>query len=153
MTRFVNGSRQLVLLIVRIALGVVLIARGWSRWQGSGVEFQISYLERTDTPFADWATWGSIALELVGGLFLIVGALTPVVAGVVALQQILIIVWTKWFKGLALNGPWGDGWEYTLITACVSLVLVVFGAGSVSIDRLFRRTPARSGFDDEDDED
>lgn len=150
MTRFLNGSRQLVLLIVRIVLGVVLIARGWTRWQGTGVDFQISYLGRTDTPFAVWAVWGSIALELVGGLFLIVGALTPLVAAVVVVQQVLIIAWTKWFKGLALNGPLGDGWEYSLVTACLAAVLLVFGAGAVSIDRLFRRTPSRVDEDDED---
>lgn len=138
MTRFLAGARHTVWLVVRICLGVVLIARGWHRWQVTGLAYQEAYLRRTETPYADWAALGGTILEIAGGVFLILGAATPVVALVLLVEQVLIIAWTKWYRGLALNGPWGDGWEYTLITICLLLLLLVYGAGKVSVDQLFR---------------
>ena len=139
MTRFLNGSRHLVLLITRVVLGVVLIARGWRRWQVTGLEFQSDHLRRTQTPYADQLAVAAVFLEIIGGILLIIGLATPFVAALLLVEQVLIVVWTKWFKGLALNGQYGDGWEYTVVTACVCLLLLVYGAGKVALDGLLRR--------------
>lgn len=138
MSRFLAGTRHVVWLIVRICLGVVLIARGWRRWQITGLNYQEAYLRRTETPYADWVALGATILEIGGGFLLIIGAATPVVAGLLLVEQALIIAWTKWYRGLYLNGEWGDGWEYTVITICVCLLLLVYGAGKVSVDQVFR---------------
>ena len=149
MTSFLAGLRHFVLLLTRIVLGVVLIIRGWRRWQVTGLDFQADYLRRTQTPYADQFAVAAVFLEIGGGVLLLVGFVTPVIAGLLLIQQILIVVWTKWFKGLSLNGQYGDGWEYTAVTACVCLLLLVYGAGKVSVDRLLRRgRSSRRGFDD-----
>ncbi|MFW6598019.1 DoxX family protein [Propionibacteriaceae bacterium Y2011] len=142
MAGFLKGLQDLVLLIARICLGVVLISRGWRRWQDTGVDWQADYLAQFGTPYAEYAAWGATVLEIVGGIFLIVGALTPLIALAIVVEQVLIIVWTKWFRGLALHSDVaGTGYEYTVITACLALVFLVFGAGRLSVDRLFRRSP------------
>lgn len=149
MTRFVHGTQHLALLITRLVLGVVLIVRGWRRWQVTGLEHQVSYLERSETPYAEQLATAAVFLEIGGGVLLIIGLVTPVIAALLLVQQILIVVWTKWFKGLSLNGPLGDGWEYTVVTACVCLLFLVYGAGKVSIDGLLRRGRSeRRDFDD-----
>lgn len=135
MSSFLKVLRDVALLIARIALGGVMLAHGWRRWQVDGVGKQIEYLQQFDTPYANWAVWGSIILELVGGLFLIVGVLTPLVALAFVVQQVLIIVWAKWFAGPYLSD---GGWEYNLILAALGLVFLVFGAGRASVDQLFR---------------
>ncbi|MGD7789651.1 DoxX family protein [Propionibacteriaceae bacterium Y1700] len=147
---FVRGMRHLVLLISRVVLGLILIGRGWHRWQADGLERQTGYLIKYGVPYADQAAWASIILEIVGGVFLLVGALTPLIALALVIEQSLIIAWTKWWKGPWLNGPGGDGFEYTAVTLCLALVLLVYGAGRVSVDGLFRRDPKdRSGGYDE----
>lgn len=128
-----------MLLITRLVLGVVLLVRGWQRWQVTGLDFQADYLRRSATPYADQLAVAAVFLEIGGGVLLIIGLLTPVVATLLLIEQVLIVVWTKWFKGLSLSGQYGDGWEYTAVTACVCLIFLVYGAGKVSVDGLLRR--------------
>ena len=137
--------RDLALLIARVGLGGILILHGWLRWQGpgQGVAKQIDYLSQFGTPYPRYAAWGGILLELIGGIFLVVGALTPVVALAVLIEQILIITYTNWYKGPDLvntDGTYAGGYEYNLALALIALLLVVFGAGRIAVDGLFRRT-------------
>ncbi|QDP94517.1 DoxX family protein [Microlunatus elymi] len=147
MARFLQIARDLALLLARVGLGFVLIMHGWRRWQVQGVESQIAYLRRFGTPFADYAAWGGTLLELIGGVFLIVGALTPLVAAAVVVEQVLIISYTAWsnFFITHVRGDtvtWQRGYEYNLIIGLLALLLVVFGGGRIAIDRLFRRNRA-----------
>jgi len=142
MRRVLQGLRDLVLLITRVALGLAMIMHGWHRWQETGLPVQVEHLRRHGVPYPDLAALGFTVMEILGGVFLVVGALTPLVALAFAAEQVLVIAWTKWFLGPSLAGPYG-GWEYNAITACLCLLLVVYGAGRVSVDALFRR-PARS---------
>jgi putative oxidoreductase len=137
--------RDLALLVARLGLGSILILHGWIRWQGQGqgVQRQIEYLTQFGTPYPAVAAWGAIALELIGGLLLAIGALTPVVALAVLVEQILIIVYTNWYKGpdlLSSDGTYAGGYEYNIALALLALLLMVFGAGRISVDRLFSRT-------------
>lgn len=142
MAGFLRFLRSVVLLLARIGLGAVLIMHGWRRWQDQGIESQVRYLEQFATPYAEYVAWGGTILELVGGVFLIVGALTPLVAAAIVVEQGLIIAYTSWYKGLYLTdlqGEYAGGWEYNVILGLLALVLVVFGAGGAAVDRLFRR--------------
>src|SRR6185436_16432130 len=49
-------------------------------------------------PYTEVAAWGAIIFELVGGVLLIVGALTRLVGLGVLIEQILIIAYTNWYK-------------------------------------------------------
>jgi putative oxidoreductase len=146
--------RDLGLLIARVGLGGILILHGWLRWQapGQGVQRQIDYLSQFGTPYPQYAAWGAIILELVGGVLLVVGALTPVVALAVLFEQILIIAYTNWYKGpdlLNSDGTYAGGYEHNLALALLALLLAVFGAGRISVDGLFRRKKPQVGDDDD----
>ncbi|HET9647670.1 MAG TPA: DoxX family protein [Microlunatus sp.] len=152
MVKFLAGLRSVALLIARIALGGILIAHGWDRWQWRKVPSQIEYLTQYGVPYADWATWGSIVLELVGGIFLVVGALVPLVALAVVAQQALIIAYISWRRGpwlIDINNTYVGGYEYNVALGSLALLLAVFGGGAVSIDRLFRRKKTTEDEDDE----
>jgi putative oxidoreductase len=146
MARFLQVVRDLALLLARVGLGWVLIMHGWRRWQDQGIDSQIAYLRQFATPFPEYAAWGGTVLEMVGGVFLIVGALTPLVAAAFVAEQVLIILYTSWYKSLFINHvqgnttSWQGGYEYNLITALLALLLVVFGGGRIAVDRLFRRS-------------
>lgn len=145
MGKFVQILRDLVLLIARVGLGGILIAHGWRRWQVQGVQAQADYVTQFGTPYPTVVAWGAIILELVGGVFLIVGALTPLVAAAIVAEQVLTICYTNWYKKpylLDAQGTYVGGYEYNVALALLALVFVVFGAGRAAVDRLFRRTPA-----------
>ena len=146
--------RDLALLIARLGLAAILILHGWVRWQGpgQGVQKQIDYLSQFGIPYPATAAWGAIAVEIVGGLLLAVGALTPLAALAVLVEQILIIAYTNWYKGpdlLNSDGTYAGGYEYNVALGLIAMLLMVFGGGRVSVDRLFRRTKVAAEEEDD----
>lgn len=144
MSTFLRVLRDLGLLLARLGLGAILLYHGWTRWRGpgQGVQKQVDYLSQFKVPYAEVAAWGSIVFELVGGVFLIVGALTFLVGLGVLLQQILTVAYTSWYKSpLLLNpdGSYNGGYEYNVALGLLGLLFFVFGGGTVALDRLFRR--------------
>lgn len=153
MTTFVKSLQSFGLLIARLGLGAILLLHGWTRWQGQGqgLQRQIDYLTQFGTPYPQVAAWGAIIFELVGGIFLVVGALTPLIGLGILVQQILTIAYTNWYRNLDLLNPDGTyhgSFEYNLALGLLGLLFLVFGGGAVSIDRLFRGKPATA--EDED---
>jgi putative oxidoreductase len=146
--------RDLALLIARLGLAAILILHGWIRWQGpgQGVQKQIDYLSQFGIPYPATAAWGAITVEIIGGLFLAVGALTPLAALAVLVEQILIIAYTNWYKGpdlLNSDGTYAGGYEYNVALCLIAMLLMVFGAGRISVDRLFRRSKVEAEEDDD----
>jgi putative oxidoreductase len=142
MSSFLNFLQSFGLLIARLGLGGILLLHGWMRWN-AGVQRQIDYLTKFHTPYAEVAAWGAIIFELIGGVLLIVGALTRIVGLGVLIEQILIICYTNWYKWpptlLNADGTYKGGYEYNVALGLLGLLLFVMGGGAVSIDRLFRR--------------
>lgn len=144
MAGFIRVLRDIALLIVRVAFGLLLVLRGWQRWMGEGgMQAQIDYLAQFHTPQPEIMAWGSVILEILGGIFLIFGMLTPLVALAFTVEFIMIIAWTRWFNGPFLTK---GGYEYLGVQAGLSLLLTVFGAGRAGLDNLFKRS------DDSDDD-
>lgn len=142
MSKVLQALRDLALLIARIGLGAIMIVHGWRRWQVMDIQPQVEYLNQFKTPYPNVAVWGSIILELVGGIFMIVGALTPLIALAFLVQQVLIISYTNWYTWDAVfssTTPYNASLEHNVALGLLALVFVFFGAGKVSIDRLFKR--------------
>lgn len=126
-----------ILLIARLAFAVILVARAWSRWQIEGIDVQIARLVDYGIPQPELVAWGAIVLEGLGGAMLGLGLLTRFVGALIAAQNILIIVFIKWFAGPWLNG---GGYEYNAVLACLGLVFLAVGARYTGLDSLlFRR--------------
>ena len=142
MSSFLNFLQSFGLLIARLGLGGILLLHGWMRWN-AGVQRQIDYLTQFRTPYAEVAAWGAIIFELIGGVLLIVGALTRIVGLGVLIEQILIICYTNWYKWpptlLKADGSYKGGYEYNVAIGLLGLLLFAMGGGAVAIDRLFRR--------------
>lgn len=142
MASFLSFLLSFGLLIARLGLGGILLLHGWTRWN-AGVQAQVDYLTRFQTPYPEVAAWGAIIFELVGGVLLIVGALTRFVGLGVLIEQILIIAYTNWYKWpptlLNADGTYQGGYEYNVALGLLGLLLFVAGGGALSIDRLFRR--------------
>ena len=74
---------------------------GLTRWlfTADGVPKYVDYLGQFAVPYTIYAGWGVTILELVGGIFLILGALTRVVALLALVQQVLLISYTNYWRG------------------------------------------------------
>ena len=141
MNGFLAFSRSFGLLIARLGLGGILLLHGTRRWQ-AGVQSQTDYLRQFDTPYAEVAAWGAISFEVVGGVLLILGALTPLVGLGILVQQVLTICYTNYYRGpdlLKVDGSYSGGFEYNVALGVLGLLFAVLGGGAVSLDRVFRR--------------
>ncbi|WP_152360325.1 DoxX family protein [Microlunatus speluncae] len=128
-----NTRRDLGLLIVRIGLGVVMIAHGWQKYALNTIDGTRQGFAQLGVPFPELAAPGVTALEIFGGAAIILGLLTPLVG----------IAYTATMIGAAVlvHGPngffaGGGGYEFVALLAVLSLGLAVAGAGRFSLDHL-----------------
>lgn len=89
-------------------------------------------------PYANVLVWGAVALELGGGIMLIVGFLTRLVAAafffyLLALATIFHAYWTM--SGAAAHAQHADFLQHLAMMGGM-LYVVAFGAGPYSIDAL-----------------
>ena len=142
------------LLIARLGTGGILLLHGITHWTGAnqGVAAMRDRYAEVGAPYAEVAAWATILFELVGGVFLIVGALTRFVGVGLVVLSVLTISYFSYYAGpdlLNADGTYNGGYEYDVALGLLGLLFFVFGAGPASIDRLFRRrTPVDDTEDD-----
>ena len=123
------------LLIVRLAVGLTFAAHGAQKvlgwWSGPGFAGWTGAMTRMGLrPAALWAALSS-GVELVGGLLLAVGFLTPVAAALLVAQSVYIVVRVHRPKGFwNKNG----GVEFPLQLLAGSLLIAASGPGAIAID-------------------
>ena len=120
---FVFGDIGIAFL--RVMLGIVLIAHGWPKIKN--IKGTAEWMGQVFKPGIFWAIVVSV-LEFVGGIFLLAGFLTQLIAILVAIQFIVIILKMKLKKGLV------DGYELDLIILAAAIALAVLGGGAYSLE-------------------
>ena len=119
------------LTLLRVVLGVTFLLHGWQKfaeWTIAGT--QASFAEM-GVPLAEIAAPAVAVVELVGGLLLVVGLATRVVAALLALDMLGALVLVHLAAGFfAATG----GVELVLLLAAASLLFVLAGAGRWSVD-------------------
>ena len=124
------------LLILRLVVGLTLAAHGAQKlfgWFGGyGIAGTGQFLEQLGfRPGRIQAAQAGLA-ELVGGLLLAAGFLTPVAAAAVVAVMLVAAVSVHLQKGFfAHNG----GYEYPLVLAAAAVALAFTGPGALSLDR------------------
>jgi putative oxidoreductase len=80
--------------------------------------------------------WLASIMEVVGGVLLVLGLLTPLAAA--AVMGVMIVAWITNHRG---NGFFifrpGEGWEYVMTLTLVGFAIAVVGAGEWSLDHAF----------------
>jgi putative oxidoreductase len=125
------------LLFVRAALGIVFVAHGWQKLTVYGVSGVATGFEQMGFPVPMVNAVIITAVELGGGLLLLAGAGTRVVAALLAFSMLVATVVAHGSAGFFLP----TGYEFALTLMLVSLGLTQTGAGRYSVDaRLGART-------------
>lgn len=124
-----------LLLVLRLGVGVGLAIHGYPKARGGRIQSKEWLKGLGVSPIAaDLVT----VLELVGGIFLILGLLTPLV-GLFFVLQFGSIIWMKKSKMHASFISPGQGkpaYEIDVVYLLLALVFMVLGAGPYSLDKL-----------------
>jgi putative oxidoreductase len=121
-------------LVLRVVVGASLAVHGRPKLAGEGKRGAISFMESQGVP-GTAATLSGI-LEFFGGLFLIVGLIVPVVSLFFVLQFASIIALKGRKMKMSYIAPGKPNYEIDVTYLLLSLVLLVLGAGALSLDGL-----------------
>ena len=120
---------------LRLVVGIVFVAHGAQKLFGFGLAGTAGFLGSLGVPLPTVAAAGLIAVELLGGIALIIGAWTRVAAGLLSADALVAILTVHLRGGFFV--PNGVEFVLTLLGAC--LALVGLGAGPCSLDGARRR--------------
>jgi len=117
-------------LVGRVALGALFVAHGWPKIKD--VRKPIGFVKGTGWPGgATFAVLFSL-LEFFGGLALIIGLLTQIVAVLFVLEMIATTVFSK----TKLKKKFISGYELDVAYGAFALVVAFLGPGAWSLDHL-----------------
>lgn len=126
---------DVALLVGRVALGSVMLAHGLQKLDQGGLAGTADGFAAMGIPAPTASALFALAVELGGGVLLLLGALTPVVGVLWALN--MAGAW--WFVHRDAFFASDGGYELVLALAVLGLVLAATGAGRLSVDALVAR--------------
>lgn len=124
-------ARDTLLLVVRILVGVVLIAHGWQKFAQYGIAGTAAAFGKMGVPLPAVSAVYAAVVELVGGLALLVGAGTVIVGVLVVLDMLGAFLLVHIGNGVFVTD---NGFELVWVIAAVALALVAAGPGRFSVD-------------------
>ncbi|MGQ0639910.1 MAG: DoxX family protein [Gemmatimonadaceae bacterium] len=123
------------LALLRLVVGSVFVAHGAQKLFGLGLPAITGGLEQMGVPYAHVAAPLVAILEFFGGIALVLGLLTRVVALGLTINMVTALVLVHLPNGFFLP----NGIEFVLTLAAASVALMFAGAGAYSIDALMRQ--------------
>jgi putative oxidoreductase len=125
-----SDRQDLALTLLRLVVGAVFIAHGLFKLLSFGLAGTAGFFAKLGIPLPNVAAPIVIAVEVLGGIALVLGAGVRVAGVLLAVDMLGAIVFAKLHGGFF--APNGFEFELTLLVA--SLALAVGGAGAPSID-------------------
>jgi putative oxidoreductase len=124
------------LLVLRAALGIVMIVHGWQKFFVDGISGVEGFFTQVGVPLSGVSAVGVATLELVGGALMVLGLGARIVGVLYGLCMIGAIVFVHASAGFLASA---GGYEFVLLLAAASAAIALTGAGRYSVDALIRR--------------
>ncbi len=134
--RYLDRMQPLALLVLRAVLGVIMVGHGSHKVYGHLHEFAGS-VQNLGMP--GWLGYVAAFTEFAGGILVIAGLLTRIVAFAMVVDMGVAIAKVHWKHGLMGSG----GYEFPLALLTIAFALIFFGAGPISLDAIRRGGGAR----------
>ena len=130
--QFMEKLRPLTLLLLRVGVGVVFMANGYPKFWGRRLEHIDEFVHVAHLPA--YFVYIAGALELGGGGLLVLGLFTRFF-GLLLAGEMAVALWKdeKIFQHPLNIETYG----LALVLGVAAFALATFGAGSISLDRLF----------------
>ncbi|UZJ57904.1 DoxX family protein [Pseudomonas sp. KU26590] len=113
-------------LVMRLALGVMFLAHGLTKVLVFTPAGTVGFFESIGFP--GFLAYPVMAFEVIGGLMLILGVYTRLVAAL-AVVQLFVAATVHFANGWSFTNPNG-GWEYPIYLAVTALVVALLGEGA-----------------------
>jgi len=120
------------LLLLRCGVGAVMLAHGINHMRPN-IDGTAGWFGSMGMKPAKLHAWLATVTEIVGGILLVTGLLTPfAAAGVVG---VMLVAWAINHRGngFFIFNP-GEGWEYVMTLGIVGLTMGAIGPGAWSLD-------------------
>jgi putative oxidoreductase len=128
--RFLERLQPLALLVLRVVLGAIMIAHGYSKVFG-GLHKHAEFVHSLGIPA--WLGYVSSFTEFVGGILLVTGLFTQIAALAVCINMLVAILKVHLHNGLLGQG----GYQFPLALAAIAFALIFTGGGPISMDWVF----------------
>jgi putative oxidoreductase len=129
---------QLGITLLRISLGTMWIAHALLKWLVFTLPGTAQYFQGIGYP--GWVAYPVFAIELLGGVALVLGVYARQVA--LALVPVMLVVITVHAGNGWVFSARGGGWEYPAFLTIVSIALWLLGDGAFSLRRTGRFAPS-----------
>lgn len=138
-----SDAVDFALLLLRCGVGAVMLAHGINHMR-PGIEGTAGWFGSMGMRPARLHAWLASVTEIVGGILLLLGLLTPfAAAGVVG---VMAVAWAINHRG---NGFFifrpGEGWEYVMTLGIVGVAIGAIGPGAWSLDHALDLTDDLAG--------
>ncbi len=132
--RYLDRLQPLALLVMRVALGVIMVAHGYHKVFGGLRQFS-HMVGNMGMPA--WLGYVAAFTELVGGLMVLAGFFTRPAAFAICVELGVAIWKVHWRNGL-MGSPDRPGFEFPMAVLALAFGLIFLGAGAISIDHVLR---------------
>ncbi len=122
-------------LVLRVATGLVFAMHGYQKFTG-GLEGVTGFLTSLGFPIPGVFAVILIAVELVGGIALILGLCTRVVAKLCAIVALVAFFTVHMSNGFFISA---GGYEFIIVLFAASVSLMLTGGGKLALDNYFSR--------------
>lgn len=127
------------LLILRLGLGVIFILHGWMKLFGGQISFVQEMLNIAGLELPNLLLQSAAVLELVCGMFIVIGKWTRVGSLLIALEMMLVVLLFHIKEGFFIvavpNIPLAYGFEFHLALVAGLICLALNGPGTLSLTR------------------
>jgi len=145
MRKWIATPNDWTLTLLRLAAGIMILAHGLQKtlgwFGGPGFSAQMAGFEAGGIP----AVFAFLAImaEFLGGIGLILGALTRIAAFGLAVNMVVAVYMFNWANGFFMN--WGgrqkgEGFEFHMLAIAIAIVLMAKGGGAASVDRALAKS-------------
>lgn len=125
------------LTVLRVVVGVVFLVHGYQKLFQMGIPGVTGFFTQIGAPLPQLTAPLVSVLEFGGGLALILGLLTPVVAALLAADMLGAMLLVHLPNGFNADG---GGYEFVLTLLGASLALALTGPGAYALDRVRNRS-------------
>ena len=127
--RWLDRVQPLALLVLRLVLGVIFVAHGYSKIFG-GMSHHVQLVHSLGIP--GWLAYVSAAAEFFGGLMVLLGLATRIGAALIFCNMAVAIWKVHLHQGVR------GGLEFPLSVAAIAFALIFFGGGPISLEWLWK---------------
>ena len=145
MRKWIATPNDWTLTLLRLAAGIMILAHGLQKtlgwFSGPGFSAQMAGFEAGGIP----AVFAFLAImaEFLGGIGLILGALTRIAAFGLAVNMVVAVYMFNWANGFFMNWSGrqkGEGFEFHMLAIAMAIVLMARGGGAASVDRALAKS-------------